>query len=200
MSFPTRVGRLPTECLLGLSHCQPKLDKWMQVKSEPIMWSAGDGMQPQQSSASLASASGRREVSDEDIAAYAKQLSGPRFGTPRIFATSAKLGACCRHLPHSCPCVVMSFSELWTPGSESNANMLLCLHAGIGVRRLFQAIADDMAGLPPPPPTSPVARQTSPVRLGEFKFSDTYLNTPRTPPGVSPPGTPHARQKRPSCC
>ena len=78
--------------------------------------------------------------------------------------------------------------------------MLMCLHAGTGVRRLFQAIADDMAGLPPPAPTSPVARQTSPVRLGEFKFSDTYLNTPRTPPGVPPPGTPHARQKRPSCC
>ena len=139
-------------------------------------------------------------MSDEDIAAYAKQLSGPRFGTPRIFATSAKLGACCPIpaalsilLCHDC-------CDPWMPASVSGTDMLVCLHAGTGVRRLFQAIADDMAGLPPPSPSSPVARQASPVRLGEFKFSDTYLNTPRTPPGVSPPGTPHARQKRPSCC
>ena len=80
----------------------------MQVKSKPTVWSAGDAMQRQQSSTSLASATGRREVSDEDIAAYAKQLSGPRFGTPRIFATSAKLGACCRFLPHCLFCVVMT--------------------------------------------------------------------------------------------
>ena len=72
------------------------------------MWCAGDAMQRQQSSTSLASASGRREVPDEDIAAYAKQLSGPRFGTPRIFATSAKLGARCRSLPHCWLCLVMT--------------------------------------------------------------------------------------------
>ena len=65
-------------------------------------------MQRQQSSTSLASAAGRREVSDEDIAAYAKQLNGPRFGTPRIFATSAKLGACCCSLPHCRSCLIMT--------------------------------------------------------------------------------------------
>ena len=74
--------------------------------------------------------------------------------------------------------------------------------AGTGVRRLFQAIADDMAGIPQPPPVQPEARQTSPIRLGEFKFSDTFLNSPRTPRAraVSPLGTPHTKPKRSSCC
>ena len=57
----------------------------------------------EQSSASIASASGRREVSDEDIVAYAKQLTGPRYGAPRIFATSAKLGAHSQRSSHGLP-------------------------------------------------------------------------------------------------
>ena len=72
-------------------------------------------------------------------------------------------------------------------------------HTGTGIRRLFQAIADDMAGLPQPPPAPQEPRQTSPMRLGEFKFSDTFLNSPRTP-RASPPGTPPAGKRRSSCC
>ena len=42
-------------------------------------------------------------MSDEDIAAYAKQLTGPRYGAPRIFATSAKLGARAQQSSHGLP-------------------------------------------------------------------------------------------------
>lgn len=46
----------------------------------------------QLSASSIASTSGRREVSDEDVAEYAKQLVVPRYGAPRVFVTSAKQG------------------------------------------------------------------------------------------------------------
>ncbi|KAK9909648.1 hypothetical protein WJX75_005576 [Coccomyxa subellipsoidea] len=49
-------------------------------------------MSRQFSAASLTSTSGRREVSDEDVAEYAKQLVVPRYGAPRVFVTSAKQG------------------------------------------------------------------------------------------------------------
>ncbi len=49
-------------------------------------------MSRQFSAASLTSTSGRREVSDEDVAEYAKQLLVPRYGAPRVFVTSAKQG------------------------------------------------------------------------------------------------------------
>jgi hypothetical protein len=35
-----------------------------------------------------------RQVSDEEIADYTKSLTVPRFGTPRVFLTSARQGAC----------------------------------------------------------------------------------------------------------
>lgn len=73
----------------------------------------------QQSSASIASASGRREVSDEDIAAYAKQLTGPRYGAPRIFATSAKLGASLQRSSHGLP----------SPDAREGAHALHVVHA-----------------------------------------------------------------------
>ena len=89
-----------------------------------------------------------------------------------------------------------------TLSKYTTARDALRLCAGTGVKRLFQAIADDMAGISQPPPAQPEARQTSPIRLGEFKFSDTFLNSPRTPRAraATPPGTPHAKPQRSSCC
>ncbi|BDA42634.1 Ras-related protein Rab-24 [Coccomyxa sp. Obi] len=46
----------------------------------------------QLSASSITSTSGRREVSDEDVAEYAKQLVVPHYGAPRVFVTSAKQG------------------------------------------------------------------------------------------------------------
>jgi hypothetical protein len=54
-------------------------------------------MSRQFSAASLTSTSGRREVSDEDVAEYAKQLVVPRYGAPRVFVTSAKQGVSSVH-------------------------------------------------------------------------------------------------------
>ena len=81
---------LPFQCPCHFCNCHPGCGGSMSLTV--LVCLAVDHMHRQQSAASIASSSCRREVSDEDIAAYAKQLSGPRFGPPRIFATSAKLG------------------------------------------------------------------------------------------------------------